>query len=312
MRITYRWNARNCGAATVNKNLIRNLGLGLLTLMVLSGCASAPRWPAVADPPSGQHMPGRWVWMDLLTTDLVTAQQFYAQVFGWHFEPVVGKEDRYILVKAGDRAFAGMVQDPRPAQRPRKAHWLGFLSVADVDTAQRQASAAGGATKLAPRQLPGRGQVAVLADPEGAVFGIIDADGGDPPDTFPPLDTLLWMELWAADGERMAGFYQQLGGYQVQPRTSKSGIEEWHLAAFSYPRAGIVQVERADRASAWLPYVRVADLQATLARARAAGAEILLAPSPNIRHGQVAVIVDPLGAALGLAEWSEPATGDRQ
>ena len=278
--------------------------------LALGACAMAPRWPAISDSATDRHMPGRWVWMDLLTPDLDASARFYQEVFDWRFEPLAGREDRYLLVQAGARRFAGMVQYAKASEPGRKARWLGLLSVADVAAAARQVNAGGGATRLPAKPMAGRGEVAVFADPEGAVFAVIHAEGGDPPDTFPPIDSLFWMELWAGDAERMADFYRPIGGYRVKPSATIDGVEEWHLVAFDYPRASVVQVKQNEQTSHWLPYVRVADLGASLARVEKAGGRVLVAPSPEIREGQIAVIVDPQGAALGLAEWRDADVGE--
>lgn len=82
------------------------------------------------------------------------------------------------------------------------------------------------------------------------------------------------------------------------------GREEIFLEAAGYPRAAIVRTDALELPSAWLAYVRVADLAATLAKVEPAGGEILVAPDPQIRDGRVAIIRDPLGAALGIAQWS--------
>ena len=49
-----------------------------------------------------------------------------------------------------------------------------------------------------------------------------------------------------------------------------------------------------------------------MGRVEQAGGELLVAPNPGIRQGRVAVIRDPLGAALGIAEWDEAQGQDRQ
>ena len=294
----------------MNKKRLLRPSLILLLSLVLGACAVAPRWPAISDSATGRYMPGRWVWMDLLTPDLDASERFYIEVFDWRFESLGGMEDRYLLVQAEGRRFAGMVQYAKAGESGRKARWLGLLSVADVASTARQVDAGGGATRLPAKPMAGRGEFAVLADPEGAVFAVIHAEGGDPPDSFPPIDSLFWMELWAGDAERMADFYRPIGGYRVKPSDTIDGVEEWHLVAFDYPRASVVQVKQNDQPSHWLPYVRVADLSTTLARVEKAGGRVLVAPSPEIRAGQIAVVIDPQGAALGLAEWHDADVGE--
>jgi predicted enzyme related to lactoylglutathione lyase len=55
-------------------------------------------------------------------------------------------------------------------------------------------------------------------------------------------------------------------------------------------------------APAWVPYVRVSDVAATLQTARAAGARVVVAPRAHFRS-QVAVLADPQGAPFAIAQW---------
>ena len=38
--------------------------------------------------------PGRWVWGDLVTSDVAAAAEFYGKVFGWTYETYGGDDDR--------------------------------------------------------------------------------------------------------------------------------------------------------------------------------------------------------------------------
>jgi predicted enzyme related to lactoylglutathione lyase len=156
--------------------------------------------------------------------------------------------------------------------------------------------------------------VSLLADPEGARFGVLRALGGDPPDLFPVSGEFLWRELWARDAAAMADFYAALSGTRSQ-RVDSDAVPtpEWHLLAAGYPRAGILQEPSDGLPSAWLHYVRVDNLEQALARVVEHGGSVILYPDDGIRDGAVAIVADPQGAALGLAEWRESAVrgGDK-
>lgn len=288
---------------------------GLILVMFLAGCTTGPRWPAVSDPATGEHVPGRWIWVDLLTPDVAASEAFYRAVFGWQTRATSDAAGGYALMAANNSPVAGIARYPVDANERRQARWLGLMSSDDVAAAVARGGGAGGATRLAAQRLPGRGEVAVLADPEGAVFALIHSETGDPPPGFPAVGALLWMELWAADGESQARYYREVGGYTVSAAQSSGDVDEWHLSRDGQPRAGIVQVREAGEIAAWLPYFRVASLDATLQRAVSAGGRVLVDPDPAIRGGHIAVVVDPLGAAFGIAEWDpeehgpEAATG---
>ena len=57
-----------------------------------------------------------------------------------------------------------------PAEVP--SYWMVYFAVDDVDGSFRKAIEAGGREMLAPQDFPG-GRFAILADPQGAVFGLL-------------------------------------------------------------------------------------------------------------------------------------------
>ena len=64
--------------------------------------------------------------------------------------------------------------------------------------------------------------------------------------------------------------------------------------------------------SAWMPYVTVADVKATLAKAKAAGANIVLDYQPIGDMGAIGVFVDPQGASLGVWESAKKAPAPKK
>lgn len=296
-----------------HRRILPHLVLAFTVLAVTSACTTT-RWPAIVHEATDTHTPGRWVWMELVTEDPVKARHFYGQVFGWTFEDFEQGEQTYVLIRSGDRPVGGILQRRKEPEADRSAQWIGMLSVPDVEQATAHAADAGATTLIPPGKLRGRGTVAVLSDPEGALFAIIRTDAGDPADSFPPVNSWLWMELWARDAPGMSAFYEDIGGYTVTrpgQQARRGDRPEYHLVADGYARAGIVEMKRQDLPSAWLPYVRVADLRQTLDRVRSAGGDVLIEPDPDIRAGRIAVIVDPQGAAFGIAEWHEEQRNER-
>jgi predicted enzyme related to lactoylglutathione lyase len=73
------------------------------------------------------------------------------------------------------------------------------------------------------------------------------------------------------------------------------------LVSGGYARAGILEKAKASATPVWLPYVRVADAKAATDRARAAGGKVLIEPV-SLERATVAVIADPTGAPIGIAQ----------
>lgn len=280
-------------------------------LVAIPVTAAERYWPPIADPATNQHAPGRWVWADLVTSDVARAADFYAKVFGWTFETYGGKDDRdtYTLVLADGQPIGGMVFDARPAAKdtgePAPSRWIGLVSVPDVPAAAQAAKASGGRVLLEPQSLGQRGETAVLADAAGALFAVVRAASGDPPDYAADLNEWVWIDLWTPDVEKSAAFYRSVVGYEVQPvdtngeTVTRSGSV--HLLSGGTLRAGIMPRRDGKTTSAWLPYVRVADAAAAVDRARAAGGRVLLEPTP-VGAASVAIIADPTGAPLGVVQ----------
>ncbi len=150
-----------------------------------------------------------------------------------------------------------------------------------------------------PQELADRGRTAFVTDPQGAGVAFLRASGGDPPDREPAAGDFGWVELWTSDLAGSLEFYVSLGytagGLQIR------GDEPYRvLKVAGEPQAGVVELERGDAGSGWLPYVAVDDLSATLERAVALGGQVVVEPDPEFAEGLTAVIVDPTGAALAV------------
>ena len=282
-------------------------------LLLAGGCApTRPQWPAISETSTDVHIQGRWVWAELLADNVDREKTFYREAFGWQFESRGTGTNTYTLVRVDGRPIAGIVHYAKPAGAESSARWLPLMSVPDAARAAEQAAASGGRVIVPSKGLPGRGETSVLADPEGAIFGVIHSGTGDPPDVFPPYGTWLWMELWAKDASRMADFYRPIGSYTVTRQEGPGDRTEMHLMAGGYPRAGILEVLRKDLPTTWLPYVRVKDLRKTVDSVVRAGGQVVIEPSPEIRNGKVAVFLDPLGAAVAAAEWRDENEGEEK
>jgi uncharacterized protein len=116
-------------------------------------------------------------WNELATRDVEGSKRFYNQVFGWTGETHPYGPTSYTELKAGDATAAGMREmgEQDPANVP--PHWLVYFAVADTDATVAKAQELG-ARLLVPAMTIPAGRLAVLSDPQGAVFAVI-AMGGE-------------------------------------------------------------------------------------------------------------------------------------
>lgn len=125
---------------------------------------------------------GRFVWYDLMTTELPAARDFYAHVMGWSIAHAGMPGTDYNLARLGAVPVGGMMTLPDAARaQGGRAGWMGYVAVADVDAASVDLRAAGGTIHRAPEDIPGIGRFCVAADPQGAVFVLFRGAGPLPP-----------------------------------------------------------------------------------------------------------------------------------
>jgi len=115
-------------------------------------------------------VPGSLCWADLMTPVPSDAAKFYGELFGWKIEP--GKDaSGYLHIKNGETFIGGM--PPAEHRNPNAPpHWLLYFLVDNCDASAAAAKAAGARFYVEPMTLEGVGRMAVVADPQGAVFAL--------------------------------------------------------------------------------------------------------------------------------------------
>jgi predicted enzyme related to lactoylglutathione lyase len=278
-------------------------GLMASFLVVAGAAAQTPQLPAINEPASGLQFPGKFIWFDLATPAIQAQQNFYSHVFGWTFRSPIQTEDQYLLVVKDGRAIAGMFSYEPPDGEQDGATWIGLMSVPDTGQAEQTVKANGGSVEVGPTQVAGRGRHALFRDPAGAIFGVLKSDSGDPPDYEVEIGGVFWVDLYARDIEQMAEFYGALAPYEVQAREIADTVPGKVLAIDGVPRAGMVAVDEEANRTAWVPYIRVADVAATLAKVEESGGFAIVPPDEKLLDGNLAVFVDPNGGVTGIVKW---------
>ena len=287
------------------------LVVGALILSLPLIAARAVVLPPISDPPTGEYRPGKFVWIDLVTADLPAAEKFYGGMFGWTFDRVGDGPARYTLAYQDGFPVAGIAaRAPVPGTKGpqvRDSWWIAYMSVADVDRAAADVVARGGKTLIPARTLEGRGRMVVLADPDGAPFGLVKSSSGDPPDFRAEPGEWIWAVYQSPDAASAAAFYQDLGNYEVVPGDLVGNAASFDLQADGFARASLVEIPpgRTELRPEWIYFVRVADVAASTAKAVELGGRVVAAPRPDLLEGRLAVVTDPDGALLGLMEWDD-------
>jgi len=264
-----------------------------VTAVSLTGCQlTSSELPAISD--SGTKNSGHVVWHDLITPNLAQSQAFYSSVFGWQFQVV---NDSYTLASLDGKLIAGMAELDN---KQNASHWLSLISSKDIAAVSEKTIKAGGKVLVSSTEIKGRGTIAVLEDPQGAVFSLINTVNGDP-EAQQTDNGWIWQEVWSDNPEQSKAFYQSLGNYSAQSKPLNNGNYSY-LALNGTPAIGFVKKPDAEIGNTWVNYIKVADVDATLLKVTAAGGIVLMAPNDKVRNGSVAIIRDPAGAGIVIQE----------
>lgn len=275
----------------------------LYCMLPVASTLAAPPLPPLNEASSNLSLPGKFVWFDLATPSLEGQKDFYGSVFGWSFRSPGNSDDSYTLILNRGRNIGGMFDFEPPGGEQDGAAWVVLMSVENPDDAAKTVQANGGTVDIQPSNVPRRGRHALFRDPAGALFGVLRSDSGDPPDTEVEIGGFFWVDLFARDVDAMMAFYTALAPYESEKREVAEGYVRTLLKAHGMARAGIVPVDEEANRSAWVPYVRVEDVEETLEKVVAGGGFAIIPPDPQLLDGNVAVFVDPNGGTTGIVKW---------
>jgi predicted enzyme related to lactoylglutathione lyase len=148
------------------------------------GAAFAVLASSSGDPGDFLSAPGAFIWSSLLVRDADKEAAFYQTVFGYDvFDLEDSAGPGHLILSSDDYARASVNTLPANAVR-RHPHWAHFVRVVDAAAAAAKAVALGGKVLVEPHVDRHGGRVALVADPAGALVGLMewsDAEGEKEP-----------------------------------------------------------------------------------------------------------------------------------
>ena len=115
--------------------------------------------------------PGAMVWNECMSQNADAAQAFYSKLLGWDIAPSDMGGPDYRIASVGGEMVAGIMPMP-PEAGDMPSYWSVYWAVDDTDATIEVALGAGANVVVPATDIP-PGRFAFLADPAGAVFGII-------------------------------------------------------------------------------------------------------------------------------------------
>jgi len=253
--------------------------------------------------------PGIFGWVDLSTSDVEAAREFYTGMFGWDGTDVpTPMGPVYTMFRIDGRLVAGMgPQPPGMAAAGVPSMWNSYIMVEDVDAVLDHVVAAGGTVTMPGMDVMTEGRMAMIADPSGAVVGLWQPQDHRGAELFNVPGALTWNELQTRDLDAATPFYERVfgwrwapmddSGYLVGHLDTKEGEDTSNCGAMATP-PGVP----AEAPSLWNVYFAVADCDASVTRATELGGTVFL-PAMAMGPGRFAGISDPTGAMFLLGSF---------
>ncbi|BBN83113.1 glyoxalase [Pseudoalteromonas sp. A25] len=114
-------------------------------------------------------------WHELACRNRDVKEAFYSALFGWHsiHQNVLGVD--YVIFSNDDHALAGMIEMNEAWGSKTPPHWMMYFAVLDCDRVAKKAAGLGAKVCVPPTDVPDVGRYAVICDPQGAFFSIIES-----------------------------------------------------------------------------------------------------------------------------------------
>jgi predicted enzyme related to lactoylglutathione lyase len=255
---------------------------------------------------------GRFVWYELMTTDVDAARAFYSDVVGWSTRDVSAPGMPYTLFFAGDDAVGGLLHLTEEAtQNGTLPRWLGYVEVSDVDAAAGKVRALGGKIYVPPTNIGEISRLAVVADPQHALFALIRwmVPRTEPASAQRANGRIGWHELFANNCEQALAFYGDLFGWRKT--IAKSGeLGTYHLfASREQTIGGVLTKPPSLPVPFWLHYFNVGDIDAAVSRVTAGGGRIVNGPRQAPDGSWIVQCTDPQDAIFALIGKRSHAVG---
>lgn len=239
-------------------------------------------------------------WIDLATSDVDRARDFYGQLLGWTAGPGSDEFGGYFMfTKDGVPVAGGM---PAPPGSQTADYWGVYLAVDDAARTVQTAAAHGGTSPHGLMPVADLGTMALIDDPGGATIGIWQADTFGGFGVLAEAGAPAWFELRTRGYDTAVDFYRDVFDWDIHVMSDTPQFRYSTLGTGNTARAGIM----ADAGmlpdgvgGRWSVYFAVADADSAQALVGDLGGAVVH-PAEDTPFGRLVSVTDPTGAELKL------------
>ena len=267
-----------------------------------------------------EYIPGVPCWVDASYKDPESVLPFYRGLFGWEFIPASETPgERFFIATIHGGSTAGIGE--LPADHAPVLAWNTYIAVTSADDAVAKVQAAGGGVLAPAFDVVDAGRMAILTDPQGAVFCVWQAGRTKGAKVVNEHGAVNFNTLHTSNLEAAKNFYGEVFGWTT---LSLGGAEFWTLPGYGDYLETIVPGMRKGAAEMgaagfedvvavleplkdndqphWHVTFAVNDADAAAAEATKLGGNVLVAPhdAPYVR---LTVLADPQGTPFTASQF---------
>jgi len=240
-------------------------------------------------------------WLDLGTSDVSGAIDFYGDVLGWTAEPGPPETGGYCRAQVDGRDVAGIGPQMNESQ---PVAWTVYIQTPDIAATVKKAESLGATIVFGPHEVMSFGSMAVFIDPVGAALGLWQPNEMKGTQVVDEPGAWTWSELTTSDMDGSVAFYSQLFGWSAS-EYSGAGMDYREMKIGEDSVAGFMPRPEgmpAEVPNFWGVYFNTESLDKSIEVLTAKGGHLVFGPM-EIEPGRFAQFVDAQGAMASLLEF---------
>lgn len=240
---------------------------------------------------------GHPCWIELVTADRDKAVAFYGGLFGWTTTEPAEEFGGYSQFLLDGRPVSGLM--PQIPELTGDPGWSVSLATPDAEDTAARTVAAGGTIVVPPMELPGLGTMLFVTDASGMGHGAWQAGPFTGIDTADRPGEPIWFEAYSKDFGTTSNFLRDVFDWTPELQGDTDEFRYATNSASDSAKAGLMDASGwgDDFQPAWTAYIKVDDMDATIARVLELGGAITQGPD-DTPYGVLTEIADPAGQRL--------------
>lgn len=251
---------------------------------------------------------GTFCWIDLATSDLSTAKEFYSKLFGWRAVEEESPNGIYCMFFLNEKDVCACYEMPQEMTiQGVPSHWNSYVAVADLTASTERVSELGGTVLQGDIEVGEPGRMAIVQDPDGATFMLWQGKNHPGAGIVNEPGSFCWNELSTHDLDGSEKFYTQLFGWTANRGAGAMGQVYVEFKNGDRSNGGMLEIQPdwGDMPSSWGVYFCVADINAAVQKVAELGGKVEMPPTAIENIGTFALVVDAVGAYFCLIEMGD-------